>query len=371
MNRQYRVVQWATGTIGRRALRGVIEHPRLTLAGVYVHAPDKVGRDAGELCGLGGTGVTATASIDDVVASDADCVLYMPIAFNLDEVCRLLESGLNVVTTCGQFHHPASMDPEVRARVQAACEAGGVSIHSTGSSPGFISEAFPLVITSIQRELNALTIDEYADLSQRDSPEMLFQIMGFGRAPAPFEAFRADYLRSSFGPSLRVLGDAVGLPLDAVQASGELATARRTVRIAAGTLEAGTVAAQRITVAGMRAGRQLLTFRATWYCTTDLEPAWDVLDTGWRVRRRRRSAGHRHPDAGAAGPDGRGVTGLHGQPRRQRDRRGVRGARRHPDERRPAAGRRGPGVNYLAWLRSPIRHATAPATAPMVRSRGV
>jgi 4-hydroxy-tetrahydrodipicolinate reductase len=255
----------------------------MTLAGVYVHSSDKVGRDAGELCGLSATGVIATGSIDDIIATGADCVLYMPLYFNADEVCSLLASGMNVVTTCGQFHHPASMDPAVRAKVELACATGGVSIHSTGSSPGFISEAFPLVVTSIQRHLNSLTIDEYGDLSQRDSPDLLFNLMGFGRAPAPFEDFRADYLRSSFGPSLQLLADAVGLPLDSVEASGELATATRTVHIAAGTLESGSVAAQRITVTGMRVGRPLLSFRATWYCTTELDPAWDVLATGWRV----------------------------------------------------------------------------------------
>jgi 2,4-diaminopentanoate dehydrogenase len=38
--REYRVVQWATGTIGARALRAVIEHPRMSLAGVYVHGQE-------------------------------------------------------------------------------------------------------------------------------------------------------------------------------------------------------------------------------------------------------------------------------------------------------------------------------------------
>jgi hypothetical protein len=279
----YRVVQWSTGTIGARALRAIIEHPHMTLAGVYVHDPDKVGLDAGELCGLPSTGVTATDSVDAIVESGADCVLYMPSAPNLDEVCRLLASGINIVTTCGLFHHPATMDPDVRAKVQAACELGGASVHGTGSSPGFITEAVPLVMTSIQRRLDALTIDEYADLSQRNSPELLFDLMGFGRPAGPFEQFRADYLRSSFGPSLHLVADAVGLPLDSVEASGELATASRETTIAAGTLRAGTVAAQRITIAGMRGGRPLLQFRATWYCTADLQPAWDVHDTGWHV----------------------------------------------------------------------------------------
>lgn len=283
MTATYRVVQWATGTIGRRALRGVIEHPNLTLAGVHVHAPDKIGRDAGDLCGLDNTGVTATGSIDETLALRPDCILYMPLTLDVDDVCRMLASGANVVTTCGQFHRPASMDPALRARIEDACAAGGTSVHSTGSSPGFISEALPLVATSIQRQLYSLTIDEYADMSRRDSPELMFDLMGFGRPPAPFEDFRADYLRSSFGPSLQLLADAVGLPLESLQASGELATTGKTVRIAAGTLQAGTVAAQRVTVAGMRDGRPLLSFRATWYCTSELQPQWDVAATGWHV----------------------------------------------------------------------------------------
>ena len=33
----------------------------------------------------------------------------------------------------------------------------------------------------------------------------------------------------------------------------------------------------------MRDGRPVLRFRATWYCTTELDPAWDLRATGWRV----------------------------------------------------------------------------------------
>ena len=282
-NSPYRVVQWSTGTIGVRALRAVIEHSGLSLTGVYVHGADKVGRDAGELCGLPAVGVIATDRVEDVVASAADCVLYMPIAADVDVLVALLAAGLNVVTTCGLFHHPDSMDPLVRQRIQTACTEGRSSIHSTGSSPGFITEAVPLVLASIQRRLDLLAIDEYADLSRRPSTELLFDVMGFGKPMGPFQDFRADYLGASFGPSLRLVADAVGLPLDAIEASGELAAAARDTTIAAGPLPAGTVAAQRITVAGVRNGKTLIRFRATWYCTADLEPSWDLLDTGWHI----------------------------------------------------------------------------------------
>ncbi|MET7475557.1 dihydrodipicolinate reductase [Streptomyces sp. NPDC005648] len=279
----YRVVQWATGTIGARSLRAVIEHPDLCLTGLYVHSPGKVGRDAGELCGAEATGVTATHDMERVLALGADCVLYMPLVCDVDEVCRLLESGANVVTTRGEFHHPESMDPVVRERVENACGRGGTSIHSTGSSPGFITEAVPLVLTSIARRLDSLAIDEYADLSRRPSPELLFGVMGFGATPAAFDEARLSHARTSFGPSLRLVAEALSLHLDFLEATGELATARRRTRIAAGELAAGTVAAQRLTVTGLHAGRPLLSFRATWFCTTDLEPAWDLHDTGWHI----------------------------------------------------------------------------------------
>lgn len=278
-----RVVQWATGTIGARALRAVIEHPQLDLAGVYVTAEDKAGADAGTLCGLPPTGIHATTDPKQILALGADCILHMPRVLDFDELCTLLESGANVVTTCGALHHPPSMDPDVHARIAAACTRGGTAVHATGSSPGFITEALPLTLASIQRRLDRLAISEYADLSQRPSPEMLFDLMGFGRAAAGPDPRRLAHMRESFGPSLRLLGDALGIRLDAVEATGDVATARKNTRIAAGVIEAGGVAAQRTTVAAMRAGRPVLSFTATWYCTPDLNPSWELRPTGWHI----------------------------------------------------------------------------------------
>jgi 4-hydroxy-tetrahydrodipicolinate reductase len=279
----HRVVQWATGNIGTRALRSVIEHPNLELVGVRVYSEDKVGRDAGELCGLEPTGVVATSDIADVIALRPDCVLYMPSRPDIDDLCRLLESGANVVSTRSEFHRPESLEPDVRTRIEEACRRGNSSLHSTGSSPGFITEALPLVLTSIQRRLDRLTIDEFADMSSRNSPELIFELMGFGRDPSTFDPRRWSHGAASFGPSFGVLADALSLPLDAVEATGEVATATRTTEVAAGVVEAGTVAAQRMIVSGMRDGRPLLQFRANWYLTSEVEPAWDLRGSGWHV----------------------------------------------------------------------------------------
>lgn len=278
-----RVVQWATGNIGTRSLSAVIDHPDLELVGVYVHSADKAGRDAGELCDRPTTGISATNDVDEILALRADCVLYMPAACDFDEVRRILEAGTNVVTTRGEFLRPASMDPQRRAEIEAACETGKASIHSTGSSPGFITEAMPLLLSSLQRRVDRIVISEFADLSKRNSPELLFGLMGFGQPPAEADPARAAYLAASFGPSLELVADALALPLDGVTGSGEVATAKARTVIAAGTLEQGTVAAQRTTVSGMRDGKPLIEFRATWYCTADLEQDWKLRSTGWTI----------------------------------------------------------------------------------------
>src|SRR5205085_329287 len=80
------------------SIKGVLEHPDLELVGCWVHSPDKTGRDVGELIGVGPLGVTATNSTDDILALDADAVIYAPLMANPDEVAALLRSGKNVVT---------------------------------------------------------------------------------------------------------------------------------------------------------------------------------------------------------------------------------------------------------------------------------
>lgn len=283
-SKTYRVAQWATGNIGLRSLRAVIEHPELDLVGVHVVDPEKLGRDAGALCGLPAIGVAATGDIDAILALKPDCVLYMPRETNFDDVCRLLAAGVNIVSTRGEFHNPALLDSALRERVEQACRKGGASIHSTGSSPGFITEAMPMLLTSIARRLDRLIIDEYADCSSRDSPDMLFRIMGFGAAMADFDESRLAHVRDNFQQSLYLVADALSLPLDGVETKGELAAARKTTRIAAGVVEAGTVAATRMTVTGMRGGKPLLSFRANWYVTDDVEADWQLGETGWRLQ---------------------------------------------------------------------------------------
>ena len=127
-----RVIQWATGSVGKAAIDCIVTHPELELAGCWVHSKDKHGKDVGEILGGPPVGVTATSSIDDILPIDADAVVYAPLMWNADEVAALLRSGKNVVSPVGR-----SIRPNGRPlRLAAACAEGNVSFHGTGIHPG-------------------------------------------------------------------------------------------------------------------------------------------------------------------------------------------------------------------------------------------
>jgi 4-hydroxy-tetrahydrodipicolinate reductase len=108
--------------------------------------------------------------------------------------------------------------------------------------------------------------------------------MGFGQPMAPFDERRLGHIRHSFAPSLQLIADTWGIPIDGIECGGELAAASRRTEIAAGVVEAGTVAAQRLGISMMSGGKPVLRFRANWFCTPDIDADWDLRDTGWRVQ---------------------------------------------------------------------------------------
>ncbi len=282
----YRVVQWAAGRIGKSAMRATIRHPQLQLVGLHVHSESKEGLDAGDLCGLGPIGVHATRNIDTVIALKPDCVLYMQEGYNVDDMCRLLEAGINIVTTRSEFFYAKTMNPTIGQRVEAACRKGRSSLFATGSSPGFITEVLPLALVYMSRRLDCMTIDEYADIPASTSPEMITNVMGFGRPlPKEFNEQMLEHMSVGFAQSLAAVADGVGLTIDKFETIGEFALAKKPVALPGGiTIDTGMVAAQRITVAGIRNGKPLLQFRANWYCSRDIDQPWELGGgNGWRI----------------------------------------------------------------------------------------
>jgi 4-hydroxy-tetrahydrodipicolinate reductase len=201
---RYRVIQWATGNTGQRALREVVRHPSLDLVGVRVYDSAKDGVDAGELCGEEPTGVVATTDPGAVLKVEADCCIYMPRATGrgqtragltedalVDDVVALLGSGTNVVTTCSDlFAGGGRLSDANRTRVLDACNAGNASVWASGSDPGFVTETLPMALLSVQRRVDLIEIEEFGDLSHRPSAHMVMEQMRFGKPLSEFDPER-------------------------------------------------------------------------------------------------------------------------------------------------------------------------------------
>jgi hypothetical protein len=284
MPKRYRVVQWATGNVGLHSLKALIGHPQYDLVGVKVYSASKAGVDAGSLCGVPATGILATRDIDAILAIRPDCVLYMPDRAEIDVLCQLLSAGINIVTSLTDFNYRDSIEKTVRARLESACKEGNSSLYATGSTPGYSTETLLFALTSIMRRIDCISQIEFADVSSRNSPEMLFDLLGFGREPQSLTAAPPLDPTTGLGPSMRMTAAAFSLPLDDITFTHEYATAQRSVDIPAGRIAAGTIGAMRMEIRGMHEGRVLMKRQATWFVTRELQPQWELPEKSplWR-----------------------------------------------------------------------------------------
>ena len=278
----FRVVQWATGNVGRAAVQGILAHPELELVGAWVHSPEKAGRDVGELCGLGPTGILATDDEAHILALAADCVLYSPLLPDTSQVVRILESGKNVVTPLGWFYPFASMDV---AAIEAACRRGGATLHGTGIHPGGITERFPLMLSALSSRIRHVRAEEFSDIRAYRAEFVVREIMLFGKDPDTARTSpMLDLLGNGFGQSIDMVAAGLGITLDPEKvAVHELAVATATIHAPAVTIAPGTVAAQRFSWQGTCHGEPVITARVNWLMGQHhLDPPWTFGPEGER-----------------------------------------------------------------------------------------
>ena len=278
-----RVAQWATGNVGMRAMREVIRHPALELVGALTYDPAKEGVDAGTLCGEDPIGVTMTTKRETIHALGADCVIYMPSILEIDDLVAFAEAGTNIVSVCMEIYDGALGLPDADcARLEQACARSGASVYGTGSSPGFISDILPSALLSVQRRVDSYEIQEFGNMGQRNSPYMLFEQIGFGKPmdPAAYPKPRLTSAPTAFASIAR----AAGWEIERWTTQTEFAAALHRTEVLAGSIEAGTVGARRLVITGHAGGKEVIRFLQYMYLTKDLDPAWDMADTGWRVR---------------------------------------------------------------------------------------
>jgi hypothetical protein len=274
-----RVVQWTTGNVGKQSLAAVVANPGLELVGCYAWSPDKVGCDAGELCGLGPLGVTATHDVDALLALRPDCVVYNPMWPSTDELVRILEAGINVVSTAA-FINGSRLGPD-RKRLADACERGGSSLFGTGVSPGFV-DMLGIVMAGISDRIDKVTVSEAAHTMGYDSPETE-KPAGFGRPMGDpgLPAMTAEGT-AVFAEAVEMLADALGVELDDVVCEAEYAATLEDLDLGSWQIAAGCVAGIAASWQGRVGGRSVVELNVRWKKAPVLEPNWEIQD-GWVI----------------------------------------------------------------------------------------
>ena len=270
----YRVIQWATGAMGKACLRALIDRPDMQLVGLYVYSDGKAGVDAGEIARRPPTGVIATRDVNEILALDADVVIHCarlapPYGSHDAEIIRLLESGKNVLSING-YSHPQHWGGDRLARLEAACRAGRSTLMAAGLNPGFIGEQIAVVASGVCSELDHIEIVESVDCRQVRNPDYVFKILGYGADPKT-----VDPNDPAWGPSSSLNGmyeevlDAIathlGIVLDRVTTEHRVYAATEELTVAAGPIAKGTIAHVNWRWRGFVGGEAKLTMSIHWY----------------------------------------------------------------------------------------------------------
>ena len=276
-----RVVQWATGSVGVAAIRAVLEHPDLELVGCWVHSTDKSGRDVGDIIGGAPIGVRATDSVEEILALDADAVVYAPLLPDVEQVAALLRSGKNVVSPVGWFY-PSESEA---APLQAACRDGGVSLHGAGIGPGGATELLPLLVSVMSTGITHVRAEEFSDLRTYGAPDVLRHVMGFGGTPeSALRGPMQKLLNGGFFQSVRLIVDRLGFAAEPViRTSQQVAVASAPIDSPIGVIAPGEVAGRRFCWDAVVTNAVVVRIAVNWLMGEEhLDPAWSFGPAGER-----------------------------------------------------------------------------------------
>jgi hypothetical protein len=280
-----RVVVWGTGWIGSISIGVAHERPELDLVGVWVHSPEKVGRDAGTLAGIGEIGVTATGDVDALLALGPDCVIYAASGPEMDAVAvpdylRLLGAGVNVVTvTSAGLVYPDGFEPGVRDRLRAAAEAGGATLYASGMEPGFAADQLALTLLTLSDTIRSVRTQEIFLYDEYPVEFTMREVFGFGK-PLDHQPIMAmpGVQQGTWGPPVRMVADALGVELDEIRETYERVLTPRRLEVACGVIDEGTVGAVRFETIGVVLGQDAIVIEHVNRMAPDLAPEWPAAE---------------------------------------------------------------------------------------------
>lgn len=284
----YKVYQWATGVVGKSALRGILRHPRLELAGVKVYSEEKEGLDAGRIIDDEDTGVIATRDVDAVLSSDADCVIYCPLPWDPNDICQILEAGKHVVTPCPYFY-PFIQSPETANQIDEAAKTGGVAFLSSGCNPGGIAERFPLTFSGWCNQIDRIQMTECGDCREYSSEGVMRMVMNLGVSPKQAENNPLkEMLAKNWYESIDMIAAGLGVEVATYEMIHDYILANQDIDTAIGVVKEGQIALNHYKHVGRTHSGMEIVQEQIWYLDdirqTRLQRKMDIpRESGWRI----------------------------------------------------------------------------------------
>lgn len=321
---KYRVVQWATGAMGKTCLRAVIDHPAMELVGLYVYGEAKAGRDAGDIARRPPTGVIATRDVDEILALDADVVIHCarlapPYGSHDAEILKLLAAGKNVISING-YSRSQHWTGARREALEAACATGGSTLMAAGLNPGFAGEQLAIVASGVCSELDRIEVVESVDCRAVRNPDYVFKVLGFGSDPAAVNPNDPDWgptasLNGMYSEVLSAMAEHLRLQLERIDTDHQVFPASEDLSIAAGPIAQGGIGHLNWRWIGIVAGEPRLTMSIHWYMETahldDTDPPlWRIRIEGQPGVRLSMDMDKRAEDATATSAEQLGVAGT-------------------------------------------------------------
>jgi 4-hydroxy-tetrahydrodipicolinate reductase len=277
-----RVFQFATGNVGTEMVQKTLQHPDLELIGLFCFSEDKVGRDAGEVVGIDPIGVQATNNVDDVIAAKPDCVTYFGVWPDVDLFCKLLEHGINVVTTSDWItgysrdqHHPHPSGRKPTELVDEAGKRGNATLYGTGMNPG-LAQILAIVNTAGLSRVDHIQVIETVDVSCHHSVDT-WKKHGYGRSVDDPEVPRMMEAGATvFADSIYMIADCCGIEIDEIAFECELGACKEEVDLGWWVLPKGSVGASLAKYIGKTKGEPKIEVHLEWQMTPDTEPKWNV-----------------------------------------------------------------------------------------------
>jgi len=175
MSNTIRVIQYGLGPIGSAVACHIAERAGVELVGGVDIDPQKVGKDMGQVIGLGRRlGFPVTAKLKDALArAKADVAMHTTNSyFDLikDQILEILEAGLEIVSTAEELSFPWLAHPQEGAAVDAAAKQAGKTVLGTGINPGFLMDLLPLSLTALCQRVDRIDIGRIQNASLRRGP---------------------------------------------------------------------------------------------------------------------------------------------------------------------------------------------------------